>query len=144
MRKTAGVIDVALPERSADRSLSAWLYQELCRAIASGQLRAGARLPSTREFAKQHRISRGTVVAVFEQRQGPLVDGRPYADPEFIDLLEEYHQAAVSAHRSHGKVQLSLPAVAMAETVDARTALPTCWAVSSSEPSIVSWSSQAS
>ncbi len=67
MRKTAGVIDVALPERSAERSLSAWLYQELCRAIASGRLRAGARLPSTREFAKQHRMSRGTVVAVFEQ-----------------------------------------------------------------------------
>jgi len=60
-------------------------------------------------------LSGDDVVAVFEHRPGPLVDGRPYADPEFIDLLEEYHQAAVSAHRSHGKVQLSLPAVAMAE-----------------------------
>jgi cell division protease FtsH len=60
-------------------------------------------------------LSGDDVVAVFEHRQGPIVDGRPYADSEFIDLLEEYHQAAVSAHRSHGKVQLSLPAVAMAE-----------------------------
>jgi cell division protease FtsH len=60
-------------------------------------------------------LSGDDVVAVFEQRQGPIVDGRPYADPAFIGLLEEYHQAAVSAHRSHGKVQLSLPAVTMAE-----------------------------
>jgi len=60
-------------------------------------------------------LSGDDVVAVFEHRPGPLVDGRPYADAEFIDLLEEYHQAAVSAHRSHGKVQLSLPAIMMAE-----------------------------
>ena len=60
-------------------------------------------------------LSGDDVVAVFQHRKGPIVDGRPYADREFIDLLEEYHQAAVSAHRSHGKVQLSLPAVAMAE-----------------------------
>jgi GntR family transcriptional regulator / MocR family aminotransferase len=67
MRKTAGSIDLAFPERSADRSLTAWLYQEFCRAIASGKLQPGVRLPSTREFAQQHRISRGTVVTVFEQ-----------------------------------------------------------------------------
>lgn len=67
MRKTAGSIDLALSERSSDRSLAVWIYQELCRAIASGKLRPGTRLPSTREFAKQHGISRGTVVTVFEQ-----------------------------------------------------------------------------
>src|SRR5262249_34147455 len=60
-------------------------------------------------------LSGDDVVAVFEHGQGPLVDGRPYADPEFIDLLEEYHQAAANAHRAHGKVLVSLPAVAMAE-----------------------------
>src|SRR5215469_10761915 len=60
-------------------------------------------------------LSGDDVVAVFERRQGPLVDGRPYADLEFIDLLEEYHRAAASAHRAHGKVLVSLPAVAMAE-----------------------------
>ena len=60
-------------------------------------------------------LSGDDVIAVFEHRQGPLVDGRPYADREFIDLLEEYHQAAANAHRAHGKVLLSLPAVALAE-----------------------------
>lgn len=67
MRKTAGSIDVAFSERPRDRSFAVWVYRELCRAIASGKLRPGTRLPSTREFAKQHRISRGTVVTVFEQ-----------------------------------------------------------------------------
>lgn len=67
MRKTAGSIDLAFLKRSTERSLTVWLYRELCRAIASGKLRPGTRLPSTREFAKQHGISRGTVVTVFEQ-----------------------------------------------------------------------------
>ncbi len=78
MRKIAGSIDLALSERSRDRSLTVWIYQELCRAIASGKLRPGTRLPSTREFAKQHGISRGTVVTVFEQlkSEGYLKSGK--------------------------------------------------------------------
>src|SRR5215469_12320762 len=67
MRKTAGSIDLAFSDRSGDRSLTVWLYQEFCRGIASGRLLPGARLPSTREFAKQQKVSRGTVVTVFEQ-----------------------------------------------------------------------------
>src|SRR5579863_6773686 len=70
MRKTARSIDLAFSQRSKDRPLAVWVYQELCRAIASGKLRPGARLPSTREFARQHGISRGTVVTVFEQLKG--------------------------------------------------------------------------
>lgn len=49
-------------------------------------------------------LSGDDVLAVFEHRAGPLVDGRPYADPDFIQQLEDYHQAAASAHRTHGKV----------------------------------------
>ena len=51
------------------------------------------------------------VIAVFEHRQGPLVDGRPYGDPGFVRRLEEYHASAVQAHREHGTVTLSMPAV---------------------------------
>ena len=54
-------------------------------------------------------LSGEDVVAVMEHVQGPLVDGRPYADPEFLDQLEEYHEAAASAHRVHGNVQASMP-----------------------------------
>lgn len=68
----------ALSERSRDRSLTVWIYQELCRAIASGRLRPGTRLPSTRQFAQQHGISRGTAVTVFEQlkSEGYLRSGK--------------------------------------------------------------------
>jgi hypothetical protein len=37
------------------------------------------------------------------------VDGRPYADQEFLTRIEEYHQAAAVAHRTHGKVPLVMP-----------------------------------
>ena len=54
-------------------------------------------------------LSGEDIVAVMEHGQGPLVDGRCYADPIFLGRLEEYHQAAASAHRIHGNVQLSMP-----------------------------------
>ena len=59
-------------------------------------------------------LSGEDVVAVFNQQQGPVVDGRPYADPEFMHELEQYHQAAVTAHRAHGRVPVSLPATVAA------------------------------
>ncbi|HEX2700277.1 MAG TPA: AAA family ATPase [Acidimicrobiales bacterium] len=49
------------------------------------------------------------VVAIVEGRQGPLLDGRPYHTPEFLELAEQYHNAAVSAHQGHGDVLLPLP-----------------------------------
>ena len=46
-------------------------------------------------------LSGEDVVAVLEGRAGPLVDGRPYGDPDFLRELETYHEAAVEAHRGH-------------------------------------------
>lgn len=43
------------------------LYDGLCAAISAGQLRPGARLPSSRELARQYGVARATVVAVYEQ-----------------------------------------------------------------------------
>src|SRR5438067_1756635 len=43
------------------------LYDELRTSILSGQLRAGTRLPSTRELAADLRVSRNTVLNAFEQ-----------------------------------------------------------------------------
>jgi cell division protease FtsH len=56
-------------------------------------------------------LSGEDIVAVMEHTVGPLVDGRPYADPEFLGRLEEYHQAAAAAHRSHGRVAVPIPPV---------------------------------
>ena len=49
------------------------------------------------------------VVAIVEGRRGPLIDGRPYHTPEFLELAEQYHNAAVEAHEGHGSVHLPLP-----------------------------------
>jgi cell division protease FtsH len=57
-------------------------------------------------------LSGDDVVAVLEHTEGPFVDGRVYADPAFIQELEEYHAGAASAHREHGPVPIALPATA--------------------------------
>jgi ATP-dependent Zn protease len=49
------------------------------------------------------------VAAIIEGTQGPLVDGRPYHDPAFIDDLEEYHRACLAAHEAHGDVARMIP-----------------------------------
>ena len=49
------------------------------------------------------------VVAVIEGAQGALVDGRPYQQPAFLALAEEYHTEAVQAHRDKTRVEKPLP-----------------------------------
>ncbi len=53
--------------RASSRTLHRQLYEELRDAILSRRLRAGARLPSTRELAAQLGVSRNTVMSAFEQ-----------------------------------------------------------------------------
>jgi ATP-dependent Zn protease len=59
-------------------------------------------------------LSGEDVTAVFEGGRGPLVDGTPYADDEFIARLREYHLAAKRAHREHNQPELQLPVAAPA------------------------------
>jgi cell division protease FtsH len=49
------------------------------------------------------------VIAVIDATTGPLVDGTPYGDGEFIRQLEEYHLCAATAHRAHSKVPMAMP-----------------------------------
>jgi GntR family transcriptional regulator / MocR family aminotransferase len=56
-----------LPLAAETRGKFAALYGALHQAIAEHRLSAGARLPSSRDFAAQQGVARGTVVAVFEQ-----------------------------------------------------------------------------
>ncbi len=67
MPKTEQSSDLALRERAANVTLCRWLYDELRTAIVEGKLKAGTRLPSSRSIARQHQVSRGTVVGAFEQ-----------------------------------------------------------------------------
>ena len=54
-------------EWSADGTLQGQVYEQFARAILSGNLRPGDRLPSTRELAKVLGIGRNTASWVFEQ-----------------------------------------------------------------------------
>jgi GntR family transcriptional regulator/MocR family aminotransferase len=67
MVKRAGGFVLALASRAPGAQARRWLYGALRAAILQGQLRPGARLPSTRELAAQYGLSRGTVVAAFAQ-----------------------------------------------------------------------------
>jgi GntR family transcriptional regulator / MocR family aminotransferase len=61
--------DLVLEPRRDGQEIWQWLYTELRSAIIDGRLKAGARLPSTRNLAAQYGLARGTVVAAFEQLQ---------------------------------------------------------------------------
>jgi ATP-dependent Zn protease len=47
--------------------------------------------------------------AIIEGRKGPLIDGRQYHTPEFLQLAETYHAEVVRAHRLHDDVNIPLP-----------------------------------
>jgi cell division protease FtsH len=64
------------------------------------------------------------VEAVLTGREGPTVDGRIYADPDFLAQLEEYHAAAAGAHRAHAPVRLALPAIRDREEGSSAAATP--------------------
>jgi cell division protease FtsH len=57
-------------------------------------------------------LSGEDIVAVLERTRGPLVDGAPYGDEEFMAELNDYHLAAARAHREHSQEQLNMPAPA--------------------------------
>ncbi|MET0912649.1 MAG: AAA family ATPase [Acidimicrobiales bacterium] len=59
---------------------------------------------------EQHKTLAGEdVVAVIEGTDGPLVDGRVYHDASAQEVLERYHEMAMTAHRDHAPVDTGLP-----------------------------------
>ena len=69
MPKAISSFELTLKGRSRHQTLTNWLYGELRSAILDGRLAPGARLPSSRDFASQYQLSRGTVVSVLERLQ---------------------------------------------------------------------------
>jgi GntR family transcriptional regulator / MocR family aminotransferase len=67
MVKAVSSFELTLHPRHPRQTLTHWLYLQLQGAILEGRLRAGTKLPGTRDFADQYNISRGTVVNVFER-----------------------------------------------------------------------------
>jgi GntR family transcriptional regulator / MocR family aminotransferase len=69
MSKEETFQDLSLNPPSGNKDLWRWLYTELHGAILDGRLKPGARMPSTRSLGMQYSLSRGTVVAAFDQLQ---------------------------------------------------------------------------
>jgi len=64
------------------------------------------------------------IAAVVDGTPGPTVDGRPYHDPAFRQMLENYHTAALRAHKAHGGVDTVIPVPLPPPPVDTHPAPP--------------------
>ncbi len=67
MAKQTAQFALMLPPREPGQAAARWLYGSLRLGILQGRLRPGARLPATRDLARHYGLSRGTIVAAFEQ-----------------------------------------------------------------------------
>ncbi len=66
MSKRISTLPHVLRPRASGEQVSHWLADALRSSILEGRLRPGARLPATRDLARQYGVARGTAVAVFE------------------------------------------------------------------------------
>lgn len=102
--RRAQELELGIGPQPPGSTLQRWLYGELRASILSGRIKAGQRLPSSRELARQQGISRGTVLSVYEQ------------------LAAEGYLAGTTG--SGTKVACTLPAVAPAPEQPATAAAP--------------------
>ncbi len=64
--KRTTAFELTLPLRDEETSAYRQLYEALRLEILEGRLGPGARLPATRDLARQYQLSRGTIVNTFE------------------------------------------------------------------------------
>lgn len=67
MPKSDAFSDLTLPAAPRGMDMWRWLYQSIRTAIVERRLPPGARLPSTRELARQYDVARGTVTTAYAQ-----------------------------------------------------------------------------
>jgi len=92
-------IEIALKPRPEGMQLQRWLYEEIRASILAGRLAPGARLPASRDLARQHTLSRGTVTSVFAQleAEGYLVGAvgkGSFVAPELPDRRPEIRRTS--------------------------------------------------
>ncbi len=67
MVKQAATFELALPPKDSAAPAYRWLYASVRAAILEGRLHPAARLPATRDLARQYHLSRGTIVNAIDQ-----------------------------------------------------------------------------
>ena len=89
-RRTAS-FELFLPPRPPGIPAFQWLRNSLRAEILSGRLAPGSRVPASRDFARQYRLSRGTVlVAMDELRSEGYVEGRRGSGTYVSRILPEH------------------------------------------------------
>jgi GntR family transcriptional regulator/MocR family aminotransferase len=90
MAKQATSLPLSLPAPSPGMPLYRWFYEELRTAILAAGLKPGARLPATRDLARQYGLSRATVVTAFEQLKSEgYVEGKVGAGTYVTQVLPD-------------------------------------------------------
>lgn len=67
MPRRIATLPLMLPPRDGAGATARWLCTALRTEILEGRLRPGARLPATRDLARQYGLARGTIVSAFDQ-----------------------------------------------------------------------------
>ncbi|HEV3207141.1 MAG TPA: PLP-dependent aminotransferase family protein [Terriglobales bacterium] len=102
MPKQATSLPLSLSAPAAGTSLYRWLYDELRAAILEGRLEPGARMPASRDLAREYKLARATVVTAFEQLQSEgYVEGKVGAGTYVSQVLPD--QLLQVARRNTGK-----------------------------------------
>jgi GntR family transcriptional regulator/MocR family aminotransferase len=98
-RRTA-TLELMLPIREAEVSAHRWLCTALRAQILEGTLRPGARLPASRDLARQYALSRGTIVSAFDQLKAEgYMEGAPGSGTFVSRVLPDDLLRAVSPPR---------------------------------------------
>ena len=94
MAKRITPFELTLSQRPKQTRLTRWLREQLRDAILDGRLKSGTRLPASRDFAAHYKLSRGTVVSVFEQLHSEGFLSSRIGFGTWVNKLPEYtHQA---------------------------------------------------
>src|SRR6266851_428326 len=90
MPKLATSLPLSLLAPSPGTPLYRWFYEELRSAILERRIAPGARLPATRDLAREYELSRATVVTAFEQLKSEgYVEGKVGAGTYVSQVLPE-------------------------------------------------------
>lgn len=101
MPRMPPALTLALTPRPTGMPAYLWLCDVIRSGILAGQLRPGSRLPATRHLAEQYGLSRGTVVAAFEQlRAEGYVAARTGSGTYVCTTLPEHLLTAGGAPRT--------------------------------------------
>jgi len=110
--KHATSLPLSLPAPPSGTPLYRWFYNELRTAILDGRIAPGARLPATRDLAREYNLARATVVASFEQLKSEgYVEGKvgagTFVTQVLPDDLLQVGRSSAGKSVGHRRVQWS-------------------------------------